>query len=214
MPPGRRQGRPRPRRFVLRVPILCFLVIVWIMLWDSVSMLTVLTGIGVAFGVMWLFRLPPIKLSGRFNIIYGLRFVGWFVYKVCTASVHVAWLAVRPKQVGPGSMVAVALNTRSDLLITLVTLVNGLLPGTFVTEVDRANAVLYLHALGANTSTAVEQARAETYTIERHLVMALGSAHDLAALNEWRLARGEAPVLRHKALEGLRERHEHSAGRR
>lgn len=194
------------RRIAVRLPLLCVMEVVWVLLWDSVSAMTLLTGVIVALGVMWMFRLPPVKLSGRFNIVYFARFMAWFAWQVCTASVHVAWLAVRPRRVGPGSMVAVQLHTRSDLLMTLVTLVNGLLPGTFVVEVDRAHAVLYLHALGANTAQAVERAREETLTIERLLAMAMGSAHDLAGLNEWRAEQGLGPVVWARGLEGLRQR--------
>lgn len=176
------------------------LVVVWVFLWDSVSVLTILTGIVVALALTRLFYLPPIELSGRINVLYGAWFVIWFCYHVLVASVQVAWLSFRPRPVEAGSVVAVDLATRSDLLITLVTLVNGLIPGSLVIEIDRARAVVFVHVLNCAEDEEIEAARAQTHRIEHLLICTLGSPHDIEALNDYREERGLPPVLEKRAI--------------
>ncbi|GAA2096201.1 MULTISPECIES: Na+/H+ antiporter subunit E [Brevibacterium] len=190
----RRQG------FVEAVLYIAVLVVVWVFLWDSVSVLTVLTGLVVALGVTRLFYLPPIELSGRINVLYGAWFVVWFCAHVLAASFQVAWLSFRPKPVAAGSVVAVDLATRSDLLITLVTMVNGLIPGSLVIEIDRARAVVFVHVLNCADEEEMENARRQTHRIEHLLICTLGSPHDVQALNEAREAKGLPPVLESRTI--------------
>lgn len=187
---------PSPQHWLL----LAGLIILWVMLWDDVSVLTVSAGFVIAWTVSRFFYLPPVELSGRLNVWYGIVFGVWFTWSMIKASIHVAWLAVRPTKVRAGSLVAIDLHTRSDLLITLVALVAGLIPGSFATEINRARSTIYLHVLDCASDKDVEEARAVAYRIEHHLVRAIGSAHDIAILNDWREENGQPPVLAHLSI--------------
>ncbi|MFL0516059.1 Na+/H+ antiporter subunit E [Brevibacterium luteolum] len=187
---------PSPQQWLL----LAGLIILWIMLWDEVSVLSVVTGFIIAWTVSRIFYLPPVELSGRLNVWYLLVFLAWFLWSMVRASIEVAWLSVRPARVRAGSLVAVDLHTRSDLLITLVALVAGLIPGSFATEINRARSTIYLHVLNCATDEDVEKARADAYRIEFYLVRAIGSGHDIAILNDWRAEQGLPPVLESKSI--------------
>ncbi|MCQ9369283.1 Na+/H+ antiporter subunit E [Brevibacterium sp. 50QC2O2] len=201
----RRDNRlPGLRPLSVQILGIAILTVVWVLLWDSLTVLTVLTGILVALGVIRVFYLPAVELSGRFNVIWAGYFLLWLLVNVVGASIHVAWTALGPRRVAPGSIVAVDLNTRSDLLMTVISLVNGVIPGSFVTEVDRVHGVLYIHTLGANTDELVEKARADAYTIERLVIMMMGSVRDLTVLNAWREERGLPPVIGKKNLARMR----------
>lgn len=190
-------GVRRRRRQSLVEQFLYVLVlnVVWILLWDSFSGMIVISGIVLSFTVVRLFYLPPIQLGGRINVYYGTLFVVWFMFNVFVASIHVSWLTVRWRPVDAGSVAAVDLSTRSDLLITLVTMVNGLIPGSLVIEIDRARAVVFIHALNCADEVEVEKVRAKTHRIETLLIYAIGSPHDIEALNDARRERGEKPRL-------------------
>ena len=112
------------------------LVILWIMLWDGWSVVHIVTGIIVAVIVTRLFYLPPIELSGRINPWYFAVYLAWFAWQLARGALQVAAVALRPRKTNPGSVIAVDLHTRSDLLITIIAQTAGLIPGTFVTEVD------------------------------------------------------------------------------
>nr|WP_275902045.1 Na+/H+ antiporter subunit E [Brevibacterium zhoupengii] len=170
------------RSFVQQLVLVFFLVVLWVMLWDSVSLMHIITGVIFSFVVTRVFYLPPVVLSGRFNIIHALNYGLWFLYSLIIASVEVAWYAFRRRAVGAGSVIACDLRTSSDLLMTLVADTASLIPGSIIVDSDRASGVLYLHVLDCDSEEKVIAAKKLVYHIEELLIKALGSHRDLAAL--------------------------------
>lgn len=177
-PPRMTKGRS----FVQQLVLVFFLVVLWVMLWDSVSIMHIISGVVLALVVTRVFYLPPVVLSGRFNIIHALNYGLWFLYSLIHASVEVAWFAFRPRAVGAGSVIACDLRTSSDLLMTLVADTASLIPGSIIIDSDRAMGVLYLHVLDCDSEEKIISAKAQVYHIEQLLIRALGSHRDLAAL--------------------------------
>ncbi|MGC3020566.1 MULTISPECIES: Na+/H+ antiporter subunit E [unclassified Brevibacterium] len=172
------RGRGIVQQFVLLVS----LVLLWLMLWDSITVLTVVSGIVLAFLVTRIFYLPPVVLSGRFNVWHGAVFALWFLYSVLHASIEVAWYAFRRRAVGAGSVIACDLRTSSDLVLTLIADTASLIPGSIIIDSDRAMGILYLHFLDCDSEEKLHQAKAQVYHIEELLIRTLGSARDLGAL--------------------------------
>ena len=170
------------RTFVQQLVLIVFLVLLWVMLWDSVSLMHIITGVVLALVVTRVFYLPPVVLSGRFNIIHALRFGLWFLDSLIRASVEVAWFAFRPRAVGAGSVIACDLRTSSDLLMTLVADTASLIPGSIIIDSDRALGILYLHVLDCDSDEKIVSSKQQVYLIEKLLIRALGSHRDLAAL--------------------------------
>lgn len=178
-------NRPRMtkgRSFIQQLVLVFFLVLLWVMLWDSVSVLSVLTGVILALLLTRIFFLPPVVLSGRFNLYHGAIYGLWFVYSLVRASVEVAWFAFRPRAVAAGSVIACDLRTSSDLVMTLIADTASLIPGSIIIDSDRAMGILYLHVLDCDSDEKVYAAKAQVYHIEELLIRALGSRRDLAAL--------------------------------
>ncbi|MDN5807662.1 MAG: Na+/H+ antiporter subunit E [Brevibacterium sp.] len=182
-------GKPRQtakgRSFVQQLVLVFFLVVLWVMLWDAVSLMHILTGVVLALVVTRVFYLPPVVLSGRFNIIHALNYGLWFLYSLIQASVEVAWFAIRRRAVGAGSVIACDLRTSSDLLMTLVADTASLIPGSIIIDSDRAQGVLYLHVLDCDSEEKIFSAKKQVYHIEELLIRALGSHRDLAALKAY-----------------------------
>ncbi|WP_241212351.1 Na+/H+ antiporter subunit E [Brevibacterium aurantiacum] len=170
------------RSFVQQLVLVFFLVVLWVMLWDAVSLMHIITGVILAFVVTRVFYLPPVVLSGRFNIIHALNYGLWFLYSLIYASVEVAWFAFRRRAVGAGSVIACDLRTSSDLLMTLVADTASLIPGSIIIDSDRAQGILYLHVLDCDSEEKILTAKRQVYYIERLLIRAVGSHRDLAAL--------------------------------
>ena len=165
-----------------QLPLLVALVLLWMMMWGSLTPLTIVTGIFVAVGVTRAFYLPPVELSGRFNPLWFVVFLARFLLELVKASFQVAWRALSPKPLGLSSVVAVQLLTRSDFIMTLAAIAVSLIPGSIVIEVDRAGGVLYLHAIGAAETEQIDKVRADVLAIEVLLVRALGSKDDLRSI--------------------------------
>lgn len=161
------------------LPLLIALVVLWMLLWGTISWLSVVSGILVAIAVTRVFLLPPVELSGRLNVGWLLVFLGRFVVDLVVASAQVAWQAFRPAGVSRSAVVGVELLTRSDFITTLTAIAVSLVPGSLVVEVDREHARLYLHALATDDLDDVAHVRRRVLSVERALVRALGSRADL-----------------------------------
>src|SRR4051812_9669416 len=104
---------------IKQLPLLLVLVVLWMLLWGSLTLLTFLTGVLVAIVVTRVFYLPPVELSGRFHPLWFVVFLLRFALELVKASVIVAAQAVSPKGPGRSSVIGVQLLTRSDFIMTL-----------------------------------------------------------------------------------------------
>ena len=168
--------------FLQLSPLLIALVVFWMMLWGSVTPLTILTGIIVALVVTRVFYLPRVELARRFNPWWMTVFLARFLTELFWASFQVAFQAFSRAGIPHSAIVKVNLRTHSDFLITVTSITISLVPGSLVVEVDRERSILYVHALGVRTPEEVEAARAHVVRIERDLIRALGSQEDWAAV--------------------------------
>ena len=170
------------RRLWRQLPLLAGLVLLWIVLWGSFSWLNLVSGIIVAVLVTRLFYLPPVELSGRFNLWYALVFLVHFFADVVVASFQVAYQALQPGPVPRSSIIGIQLRTRSDLIMTLDAIAMSLVPGSLVVEVDRARSILYLHTFDTETQDDVEAMREKVLVVEARIARMLGSKDDLARI--------------------------------
>ena len=177
--------RPRPRRRP-NLPAVLVLTVVWVLLWDEVSLFLVLTGVLLAVLVGLVFPLPPIDLHGRFRPLQGLRLLARLLVDAFRASVDVVRLAFASGSAPRSSIVRVPLRSRSDLYLTLTAELVSLVPGTIVLEVHRATSTLYLHVLGASDDAGVDAAVQGALDAEAQVLRTFGSAAEVAALDEGR----------------------------
>jgi len=200
---GRWQG------FLLQLPLLVWLVVLWLLLWGHVTVMSVLSGILLALLVTRVFYLPPVDFSGRFNLYWAAAFAWHFAVDLVRASVLVAWQSVDPRGIPVNSVLAVQLHTRSDIIMTLTAESISLIPGSLVVEVDRERSLLYVHALGTPDDAAAERTRHSVLLVEERIVRAIGSEHDVWMVNRERMAAGRSPLRRserQRAYEEAQER--------
>jgi len=165
-----------------QLPLLVALVLLWILLWGAVTWLNLVTGIVFAVVVTRVFYLPPVELSGRFNVLWFAVFLGRFLQQLVVASFQVAFQAFARRPVRSNSVIAVQLATRSDFIMTLTAITLSLIPGSIVVEVDREGAVLYLHALSTDDQESIDGVRERVLDVETRLVRAIGSHDDVRRL--------------------------------
>lgn len=175
-----------------QLPLLVALVFLWVFLWDQVTVLTVVTGVLLAIGVTRLLYLPPVLLSGRFNVWRGLLLGLRMMWDVSIASLQVAVLAVNPRWKPMNSIIAVQLLTRSDLVTTLTAEAISVVPGTVVVDIDRERGLLYLHALGTRTQADIDRVRHGVLGTEERIVLAIGTRGQAASVRAARRERREA----------------------
>ncbi len=175
-----------------QLPLIVLLVVLWVLLWDHVDVLTVVSGIVLAVAVTRVLYLPPVLLSGRFNPWRGLLLGLRMIVDVVFASIQVAVLAVNPWWKPVNSIIAVQLLTRSDLITTLTAEAISVVPGTVVVDIDRERGLLYLHAFATRTHDDVEKVKRQVLGVEERIVLAMGTRQQARSVREERRARRAA----------------------
>lgn len=166
--------------FLQKLPLLVWLVVVWGSLWQDFSAGNLIFGALIAIAVSQIFYLPPIELSGRFNVLRAVTFALWFLKEVTVASFQVLFWAIAKGPRIRNAVIAVPLRSPSDLLMTAVGHVLSLIPGSLVVEVDRGCATLYVHAMNAPTLESAAKVRHGIQNIEARLIRVMGTKEELA----------------------------------
>lgn len=152
----------------------------WVLMWDRLSWGNALNGLLIGLIVTFVFPLPSVEYYGRPRPIRSLLLLVQFMWSLAVASVHVAAMALRPAPPPRGSIIEVHLRTRSDLYLTLVAVMVALVPGSVVIDARRSAGTLYVHDVDAIDEVTLEKAREHVLSLEKQLVLAIGSAEEIA----------------------------------
>ncbi len=173
------------RRIALRLWVVCWLVLVWILLWGTFSAANVLSGLLVALVIILLLPLPVVPVEGRVHPLSLIRLIVTVGYYLVLSSVQVAFLAVRP---GPPPLSAVLrahLAVKSDLVLALAVNIFNLIPGSIVLEIDQTRRMLYMHVIDVGNEAAVNRFYRQVAQMERLLVATFERERDWRpAVNE------------------------------
>lgn len=166
-----------------KLPPIAMLTFIWMVLWESYDVRSLLGGLVVASLLVVAVPGQPGRGLDAFRPLAATRFLLLFAWQVAKANSIVAWEVVTPgDQVNEG-IVAVPVTGASDLVVTVLANVISLTPGTLIVDVDRhpSATILYVHVLHLRS---LEQARLDVFRLERALVRAIGSTACLADVEQ------------------------------
>lgn len=174
-----------------------WLVLVWVALWEEVSIANVVGGVLAASLALSLSRRAPIDAedAARFRPLAALRFLVWFAWKLVEASAIVAWEVATPTNDINEGIVAVPLRGPSRFVTAIVSNAITLTPGTLTIEVRTDPTILYVHVLHLR---AIEEVRLEVRHLERLAIRAFGTDAAVAALEADDAASGTQPDRSHR----------------
>jgi multicomponent Na+:H+ antiporter subunit E len=152
--------------------VLCWLMLVWVLLWGRLSAANVLGGLAIAMVITVLLPLPAVPIEGRLHPLSLLRLVVVVAYQLVLSSVQVAWLAVKPGPPLLSAVLRVRLAIKSDLVLALAVNIMSLIPGSIVLEVDQERRLVYVHVIDVGNEKAVARFYRQVEQIERLLVAA------------------------------------------
>ncbi len=158
------------RTNALRVWMLAWLILVWVLLWGTISAANILSGLTIALMIMLWLPLPPVPVEGRLHPLPLLRLVVTVAYYLLVSSVQVAALALRP---GPPPLTAVLrahVAVKSDLVLALAVNIINLTPGTVVLEIDQARRMIYVHVLDVGSDRTVKRFYRQISGLQKLLV--------------------------------------------
>ena len=170
------------RDFLLQLPFMLWLILIWMLLWHQFTPLALVTGILVAIFVTRVFRLPTVELVGRINVWYSLVFIVRFLGAVVLGAMSVAIQVFDFRRQPGAAIVEIPLRYADDIVTTHVAVTASLIPGSLVVESDRDRRILYLHVIGVRSRADVDAFRDEVLRWERRIVRAVGTPEQYAAL--------------------------------
>lgn len=185
----------RRRLGKVQLPVALGMTLVWMLLFDAFqlrreSLGLLVLGFLVSVMIMLLFPLPPITPGFRFRPLYLLRLLVYILARMVSASFRVTVQTFTPGRVH-SSVVEVRLRTDSDLMQVCVAIASSIIPGSVIVEVGQPDRALYVHVLGADDDSSIEQGREDVLHLEERIVMALGTREDVAALRTGESVLGE-----------------------
>jgi multicomponent Na+:H+ antiporter subunit E len=176
------------RRSVTPVGVI-WLTAGWVLLWGNVSFANVIGGLAIALLVLAIFPLPRLIVGMKLRPVAFVTLLVRFLFDVVKASIHIAWVAVRPQHVPRSSVMVVQLVGREELFQTIVGLMVSLVPGSLVVDLDSRRGLLALHYFGVSDERKLEAARADVLALEQRVLKAL-AAHPTGAQRVRAPARG------------------------
>jgi len=157
-----------------------FVVLLWTLLWGSLSVANVLSGVAVAALVAVI--LPDAVLWSRrptVRPIASARFAGRFVWDLVRANLATTRYALSPSPTSETAIIGVSLPHASDSVLTVVANVLALSPGILPIEVVSEPATIFVHVLRADD---LERTRADITHLADLALRAFGSDEAIAAL--------------------------------
>lgn len=157
-----------------------WLLLVWFALWGAITPMLAITGIAGAILALALFPLPVVQFTFGLHPVRAFILAGRFLLDVVTASVQVAWLAIRIRP--PRSAVTtVQLRSTSDLIQTLTSLAVSLVPGSLIIDADPDQRTLKIHVLDPGTG-GLAKFHQRVLDQEERIVRALGGTVEIEAV--------------------------------
>jgi multicomponent Na+:H+ antiporter subunit E len=129
----------------------------WCAVVGSFTLVDLAVGFAVGYLTLWLVRplYGPTRYFERFLLLPGL--VLFFLGELLLSSLRVAWDVITPRLHSRPGIVAVPLDLRGDVEITVLANLVSLTPGTLSLEVSEDRKTLYVHAMFADPPEAVRQ---------------------------------------------------------
>lgn len=153
-----------------------FLTVLWVGLWDDVSVANVITGVIVAVAVLVFARQPRLarrdRTAVRVQPLAALHFIGHVIVNLVHSNLVLAWEIITPGSRINTGIVAVPLRTESRISMLIVANVVTLTPGTLTVEAKGSPPVLYIHVLHLRDLDAV---RRDLHRLEELSVRAFGT---------------------------------------
>lgn len=173
-----------------RLVTVLWLLVVWVALWETISVANLLSGLVVGGLLVTIFPVRGTRPgTGRFRPIAALQLLAYFLWKLLEANVVVAWEVITPnnENVNEG-IVAVPMADASDTIVATVANTISLTPGTLTLDIERNPTILYVHVLHLHS---IDRVRIDVLKLERYVIRALGTDEAVADVEE-RLRRAEA----------------------
>jgi multicomponent Na+:H+ antiporter subunit E len=155
------------------------LVSLWVLAWGSLTWANLISGVIVAVAVF--VALPEVGRRGPRMVVRPVplaRLVGRSLRDVVVSNAVLVREVLRPRPRFRTAVVRVPLPGSSDAMLTALTNIVALTPGTMPVDVERDPPAMFVHVLHFGD---VDEVRREIASLHRQMVRAFGTPEEIAA---------------------------------
>lgn len=152
---------------VVRVALL---VVLWLLAWGDFTIANVLSGIAVAAVLLIAFPLREPSHPRHPSVVGIVRLAGYVARQLVASNIVMAREVLRRVPRTKPGVLAHRLQQPSEEVVTLMTTIIALSPGTMTVDVDDASTTVYVHFFRLDD---IEGARTSLRTLERLVVDAI-----------------------------------------
>lgn len=127
-----------------------FLPFIWMGVTGSFTLANFAVGFVLSSLCIWLLSSPsdtPLVVATLTRIFRFMQFLGFFVWELLLANLRVAWEVITPEHHMRPAIIAVPLDTQTDLQTTVLANFITLTPGTLSLDVAPDGKTLFVHAM-------------------------------------------------------------------
>lgn len=123
------------------------LALVWAALYGEFTPQNLIVGFAIGYALLWMMQ-PVVGRSVYFlKVRQVLGLSGFFLWELVLANLRVAYDILTPRYYMRPGVIAVPLDARTDVEITLLANLITLTPGTLSLDVSADRRVLYIHVM-------------------------------------------------------------------
>lgn len=143
------------------------LALLWAMMTGGMSLLNLLIGFLVGYLILGSIHGSSGTSSYFTKVPQTIRFIVYFIMELLISSVRVAYDVVTPTYYMKPGIIAIPMDAKTDIEITMLANLITLTPGTLSLDVSFDRKTLYIHAMFVRDP---EKVRRETKDMERRLL--------------------------------------------
>lgn len=123
------------------------LAVGWAALFSAFTLPSLATGFAVGYGILWV--LSPLFEGSRYcRKLFDLAHLAlYFLWELVISSLQVVWDVMTPTQRSQPGIIAVPIDAKTDLEITILANLVSLTPGTLSLDLSNDHKTLYVHAM-------------------------------------------------------------------
>jgi multicomponent Na+:H+ antiporter subunit E len=123
------------------------LAITWTLLTGQFTLANLIVGLIVGYFTLWIILRGERKASyfNKMNLV--IRFIFFYLWNLILASLKVAYEVITPQYHMRSGVIAVPLDAKTDVEITVLANLITITPGTLSLDVSTDRRVLYIHAM-------------------------------------------------------------------
>jgi multicomponent Na+:H+ antiporter subunit E len=150
---------------------LALLVVLWLLAWGELSLANVISGVAVAAALVVAFPIGAADRDhARVHVASAARLAAYVVAQLVLSNLGMARSILRRRVTSTPGVVVYGLGTPSEIVVTLMTSIIALSPGTMTVDVDDDAATIHVHFFSLDDTDA---ARAALVRLERLVTAAV-----------------------------------------